>query len=80
MEAGRAARWFRQQAARQGPDAGLARLGRAEGWCVPRRSGRLRGPAGTEQGEHAADERSGRVSGHERRTVLGRRLPGAAGG
>jgi hypothetical protein len=39
-----------QQATRQGPDAGLARPDRAEGWCVPPRSGRLRGPAGTEQG------------------------------
>jgi hypothetical protein len=79
-DGGRAARWFPQQAARQGPDAGLARPGRAEGWCVPPRSGRLRGPAGAEQGEHAADERGGGVSGHERRALLGRRLPRAAGG
>jgi len=40
----------------------------------------LRGPASTEQGEHAADELGGGVSGHERRALLDRRVPGVAGG
>jgi hypothetical protein len=42
------------------------RSGWGRGLVLAPRSGRLRGPAGTEQGEHAADELSGRVSGHER--------------
>jgi hypothetical protein len=37
------------------------------------------GPAGTKQRERAAEQLGGRVSGHERRALFRRRLPGAAG-